>query len=335
MNTFGRLFRISILGESHGECVGILVDGCPAGLPLSEGDFLHDLERRKGKQTGTTSRKEDDVPLIKSGVFRGKTTGTPILILFQNKDTDLMAYERIKDTPRPGHADFTAFIKYGGFNDYRGGGHFSGRLTAGLVAAGVIAKKIIHPTKVEAELTEAGGSKDIEEAVRSAVMNMDSIGGIVACKAEGLPAGLGEPFFDSVESLISHIVFSIPGIKGIEFGAGFEAAKMNGSECNDIIINKKGGTKTNNAGGINGGITNGNAIFFKVAVKPTASIGKTQSTVDLKTGKSVMLDIGGRHDVCIALRVPVIVEAVTASVIADLMLLEQKVSKIIRLMGSS
>lgn len=319
MNTFGRLFRISMLGESHGECVGVLIDGCPAGQPLSGEDLLADLNRRKSGRKGTTARMEEDIPLIKSGVFKGRTTGAPILILFENKDIDSGAYERIKDTPRPGHADFTAFRKYGGYNDYRGGGTFSGRLTAGLVAAGVIAKMLIRPIEIEASLTEAGGSDDIEGAIRSAIENKDSVGGIVECRAKGLPIGLGEPFFDSVESLLSHIVFSVPGIKGIEFGAGFAGTRMPGSTYNDMILNTKGETKTNNAGGINGGITNGNELVFRVAVKPASGIQEKQQTVDMKTGESVELVIGGRHDTCIALRVPVIMEAVTAVVLADLM----------------
>ncbi|HOE17812.1 MAG TPA: chorismate synthase [Syntrophorhabdaceae bacterium] len=330
MNTFGRLFRISILGESHGECVGVLVDGCPAGQPLSEKDLLADLGRRKSGRQGTTARMEEDVPLIKGGVFNGKTTGAPVLILFENKDTDPGAYERIKDTPRPSHADFVAFCKYGGYNDYRGGGAFSGRLTAGLVAAGVIAKMLIHPIEIEANLTEVGGSDDIEGAVRSAIENRDTVGGIVECRAKGLPVGLGEPFFDSLESLLSHIVFSVPGIKGIEFGAGFAASKMAGSAYNDIILDIGGATKTNNAGGINGGITNGNELLFRVAVKPASGIQGKQQTVDLKTGKPAELVIGGRHDTCIALRVPVIMEAVAAIVLADLMSIGRMMPAIVR-----
>jgi chorismate synthase len=329
MNSFGRIFRVSILGESHGPCVGIVIDGCPAGLSIPVHEFYDDLKRRMGGIEGATPRKEQDVPLIKSGVFNGKTTGAPICILFDNKDVDSSAYEKMKDMPRPGHADFTAWWKYSGFNDYRGGGHFSGRLTAGLVAAGVIAKLLINPVHVEATLIEAGGSQDITTAVQSAIRNKDSIGGIVACRTRGLPVGLGEPFFDSAESLISHMVFAIPAVKGIEFGAGFSCARMKGSECNDEIININGETRTNNAGGINGGITNGNDIIFKVAVKPTSSIPMIQHTVNLKTGESVELAVGGRHDLCIALRVPVIVEAVTAIVIADLMLIQHKIERVI------
>ena len=329
MNSFGRVFRVTILGESHGPCVGIIIDGCPAGLPVPVQDFYDDLKRRMGGIEGTTPRKEQDIPLIKSGIFNGKTTGAPICVLFDNTDVDSGVYESIKDTPRPGHADFTAWSKYNGFNDYRGGGHFSGRLTAGLVAAGVIAKLLIRPVCVEAKLTETGGSQDVVAAVQSAAQSKDSIGGIVSCRASGLPTGLGEPFFDSVESLISHMVFSIPAVKGIEFGAGFSCAQMRGSECNDEIINIKGETRTNNAGGINGGITNGNDVFFKVAVKPTSSIPVMQHTINLKTGEPAELRITGRHDVCIALRMPVIVEAVTAIVLADIMLIQHTMKRVI------
>ncbi len=328
MNSFGRQFRISIFGESHGPCVGIIIDGCPAGLTVAEDDFMPDLDRRRGGRKGTTARREADIPLLKTGTLNGITTGMPILILFDNRDMDSGVYERIRFTPRPGQADFTAFHKFGGFNDYRGGGHFSGRLTAGIVAAGVIAKKVIDPIRVKAELVEAGGSPDIEGAVETALKDHDSIGGIVECVATALPMGLGEPFFDSVESLISHLVFSIPAVRGIEFGAGFAAAGMKGSEHNDEIMNLHGATKTNHAGGVNGGITNGNDLRFRVAVKPTSSISTLQHTIDMRTGKPADLIVEGRHDVCIALRVPVIIEAVTAIVLADLLVLQQKIGRV-------
>jgi chorismate synthase len=319
MNTFGRLFKVSIFGESHGESVGVLIDGCPPGLALSETDFSRDLERRKSGAKGTTPRRENDMPLIKSGVMDGKTTGAPMLILFENRETDSDAYKQIRYTPRPGHADFTAWKKYRGFNDYRGGGHFSGRLTVGLVAAGVIAKKLTGPVVFDARLIEAGGSQDIDNAVEVAMDDKDSIGGIVECRISNVPVGLGEPFFDSVESLISHIIFSIPAVKGIEFGAGFAGSRIRGSEHNDEILNLEGRTKTNNAGGINGGITNGNDVVFRVAIKPTSSIGIPQSTIDLRTDETVQLSVAGRHDTCIALRIPVIIEAAAAIVFADLM----------------
>jgi chorismate synthase len=329
MNSFGRLFRISIYGESHGAELGILIDGCPAGLPLKEKDLEKDLSRRKSGMRGTTTRLEGDIPIIKSGVFKSRTTGAPILISFQNANINSRDYDSLKDIPRPGHADFTSHKKYGGYNDFRGGGHFSGRLTLGLVAAGVIAKKIIKPIKIEASISEIGGSKNIKEALDKAIKYKDSIGGIITCEAKNIPVGLGEPFFDSVESLISHMIFSIPAVKGIEFGSGFRAAKMTGSEHNDPIIDNQGTTETNHAGGINGGITNGNPLVFRIAIKPTSSISLPQKSINLSTGTTTQLIIKGRHDTCIALRVPVIVESATAIVLADLMLQEQKINRII------
>ena len=328
MNSFGTLFRISIYGESHGREVGILIDGCPAGLPLAEEDFEKDLLRRKSGATGTTPRLESDRPFLKSGIFNGKTSGAPLLIAFENTDSKSKDYESLKDTPRPGHADFTALKKYGGFNDYRGGGHFSGRLTLGLVAAGVVAKKVLPPIDVQADLIEAAGDTDIMQAVNKAVEEKDSIGGIIECCAQNVPVGLGEPFFDSLESLLSHMMFSIPAIKGIEFGAGFKAARMTGSQHNDPLMDVAGRTETNFAGGINGGISNGNPILFRVAVKPTSSISLPQHTINLHTGKRMDLVIEGRHDTCIALRVPVVVENATAIVLADLMLREQKTKRV-------
>lgn len=320
MNSFGKVFRVSIFGESHGNSVGAIIDGTPPGITLSEKDFLKDLSRRKAGRAGTTPRIESDKPIVSSGIFKGKTTGSPVSISFRNKNIQSSAYRRVKDIPRPGHADFTAMIKYKGFNDFRGGGHFSGRLTLGLVAAGTIAKKIISPITVTAKLIEAGGSKNVEKAVKKAIIEKDSIGGLIECKAKNIPAGLGEPFFDSVESLISHAAFSIPAIKGIEFGSGFDSAGMTGSEHNDLIINKKGKTSTNNSGGISGGITNGNELIFRVAVKPTASISKPQNSYSFNRKKQVKFTIPGRHDSCIALRVPPVIEAITAIVLADLKL---------------
>jgi chorismate synthase len=318
MNTFGRIFKISIFGESHGPAVGVTIDGVKPGLPLQLDDFMHDISRRKSGAKGTTPRVEDDVPEIISGYFNGFTTGAPLTIIFRNTNTQSGDYERIKDLPRPGHADFVAHQKFNGYNDYRGGGHFSGRLTLALVTAGVIAKKMIEPINVNAKLISVGGSSDIEETISKALENADSVGGIVECRANNLPVGLGEPFFDSVESLISHIVFAVPAIKGIEFGSGFSAATMTGSQNNDKFLDAQGRTSTNNAGGISGGITNGNELIFRVAVKPTSSIGVQQQTVNMANGKVENLDIKGRHDTCIALRVPVVMEAVTAIVLADL-----------------
>ena len=330
MNSFGRTFRLSILGESHGPCVGVLIDGCPAGLPLEPEEFMADMERRRGGGApGTTPRREDDRPMLQTGVHGGLTTGAPILILFENRSVDSSAYEAIKHTPRPGHADWVAMRKYGGHADMRGSGHFSGRLTTALVAAGVVAKKLLGTAKVEARLLEAGGSADIEAAVAAAMKVGDSVGGLVECRVTDLPAGLGEPFFDSVESLISHAVFAIPAIKGIEFGDGFAASRLRGSQVNDALEDVQGHTRTNHAGGINGGISNGNEVVFRVAVKPTSSIHSPQDTVDLRTAEPAVITMGGRHDACIALRAPVVVEAVTAAVLADLMMQEGRVARVL------
>ncbi|MBV4358523.1 chorismate synthase [Pinibacter aurantiacus] len=330
MNSFGRIFRVNIFGESHGEGVGVLIDGVPAGLPLKTDDFLPDLERRKGgQQKGTTPRKEDDFPFFKSGLFNDKATGAPITILFENNNTRSGDYAKQRAVPRPGHADFVASKKFGGNEDYRGGGHFSGRLTVGLVAAGVVAKKILGDIKVEATITEVGGEKDVEKGLQKAIEAKDSVGGIVECRVSGLPIGLGEPFFDSVESLLGHAVFAIPAVRGVEFGTGFAAAKMFGVEHNDAIENAEGKTVTNHAGGVVGGITNGNELVFRIAIKPTSSTPKDQFTLNWETNEMETFSVKGRHDLCIALRVPPVLEAVTAIVLADLMLLEQQVKRII------
>lgn len=330
MNSFGRIFRIHIFGESHGECVGLVIDGCPAGLALTVEDFLPDLERRKGgMQKGTTPRKEDDIPIFKTGLFNGKTTGAPLTILFENKNTRSGDYEKQREVPRPGHADFTAHAKYGGFEDFRGGGHFSGRLTVCLVAAGVIAKKLLQKVHIQSSILEIGGEKDLDAGLQKAIDQRDSIGGIVECRAMGLPVGLGEHFFDSVESVLAHAVFSIPAIKGIEFGAGFAGARMFGTEHNDAITDATGKTATNHAGGIVGGITNGNELVFRVVVKPTSSTPKEQQTWNWETNQIASFSVKGRHDLCIALRVPVVLEAVTATVLADFMMLEQKINKVL------
>ena len=366
MNTFGNRFRVSIFGESHGNRIGVTVDGVLPGVPLSEADFVQDLSRRKAGALGTTPRLEADEPEIVSGVYEGKTTGAPLTILFKNENTRSQDYEEFRKNPRPGHADFTANLKYGGFNDPRGGGHFSGRITLGVVAAGVIAKKMLYFAKFHAQLVAVGGLTDASrwpEALKAAQAEGDSLGGVVECTVEGLPIGLGEPFWNSVESQISHAVFAIPGVRGIEFGDGFAASAMKGSEHNDLFpehhccgghhheegeehhcchgeheeghecgCHHEEGEEhqcchgeheeeghhccgrhkrpqppvTNHAGGVNGGITNGNPVVFRVAFKPTASIAKA--------------GIPGRHDVCFALRTPVIVEAMAAIVLVDLAL---------------
>jgi chorismate synthase len=324
MNSCGRIFRVTVFGESHGPMIGVTIDGCPAGIPLKVKDFKKDLERRRSGAKGTTPRNEKDLPSIVSGVYNGKTTGAPVTLLFSNENTASKDYSQFEDVPRPGHADFIAMKKFRGFQDGRGGGHFSGRVTIALVAAGVLAKKILHPVSIQATLVEAGGIADVDKAIETAEKENDSIGGIIQCVASNIPVGLGEPFFDSVESVISHLAFSVPAIKGIEFGAGFAAARMSGSEHNDPIISVDGKSETNHAGGINGGISNGNDLVYRVVVKPTSSISKKQHTMNVKTGDMVDLEVAGRHDRCIALRVPVIMEAVTAIALADLFLIDHQ-----------
>jgi len=325
MNSFGKNFRVQIFGQSHGEYVGIVIDGCPPGVGITPDDFKEDIERRKPGAKGTTPRKEDDIPEIISGVFNDKSTGAPITILFKNSNTRSGDYEKQRAVPRPGHADYVAHKKFNGFEDYRGGGHFSGRLTVALVAAGVVAKKVIESysadkkIEIHSTILEIGGEKDLEKGLQKAIDAKDSIGGIVECKVSNLPIGLGEPFFDSAESLLSHAVFSIPAVKGIEFGAGFAAATMFGSDHNDALINADGTTATNHAGGILGGITNGNELVFRIVVKPTSSTPKEQQTLNIESGNIESFSVKGRHDLCIALRVPVVLESVTAMVIADLL----------------
>jgi chorismate synthase len=330
VNSFGRLFRVSIFGESHGESVGITIDGCPAGLSLQAEDLLPDLERRKGGiQKGTTPRQEADFPFFKSGLFNNKTTGFPITILFENNNTRSEDYNKQRSIPRPGHADWVAHQKFGGNEDYRGGGHFSARLTTGLVAAGAIAKKLMPALRIEARVISIGGEQDTELGLQKAIEAKDSVGGIVECRVTGLPVGLGEPYFDSIESVLSHMLFAIPAVRGVEFGTGFAAAAMFGSEHNDAIEDTTGKTRTNHAGGVVGGISNGNELVFRLAVKPTSSTSKVQNSLNWETGHTEDFSIKGRHDLCVALRAPVIVEAVTAIVLADFMLLEQHIKRVL------
>lgn len=324
MNSFGRIFRISIFGESHGEVVGVTIDGVPAGIPLTEQSFAEDLSRRKSGKRGTTPRKESDEPHIVTGIFNEKTTGAPLTIIFRNENTISNDYKNLVTQPRPSHADWVAMQKFNGFADYRGGGHFSGRLTLALVAAGVVAKKILKGVKITSQLMEIDGCNnpdDFPGIIENAMRSHDSVGGIIECTVNGIGVGLGEPFFDSVESVMSHMLFSIPAIKGVEFGLGFGSARLRGSENNDPIISPDGKTATNNAGGIVGGISNGNPIVFRVAVKPTSSIASPQVTLNTETGVPEKLIIKGRHDACIALRAPVVVEAAAAITLCDLTLL--------------
>lgn len=339
MNTLGRKFRVSIFGESHGELIGVVLDGVPAGLELSKEDFLHDIKRRKSGAKGTTPRIEADEPHIVSGVFEGHTTGAPLTIIFKNQNTCSSDYSKFSAMPRPGHADLTAALKWDDCQDPRGSGHFSGRLTLPVVAAGVVAKKILQDAtilddtpvvSVQSRIVELGGIPNSQDdgidtacqaAVDAAIKEGDSLGAVVECTVPDIDPGYGEPFWDSVEAEIAHAVFSIPGVRGIEFGDGFQSARMKGSEHNDPI-GEDGRPTKNGAGGVNGGITNGAPIVFRVAFKPTSSIRKAQQTFNFETGEMDTLEVTGRHDACFALRAPVVVEAMTAIVLADLVLVK-------------
>ncbi len=321
MNSFGRIFRIELFGESHGLEVGVLIDGCPPGLPIALEDFEADLARRRSGAAGTTPRREEDRPRILSGIHGGRSTGSPICIAFPNADTRSQDYGQFADVPRPGHADFTSRIKYGGFADPRGSGHFSGRITVGLVAAGVIAKKILAPAAFSTAILAAGGQSAAAAAVAAAAADDDSVGAVVETRVSGLPAGLGEPFFGACESMIAHALFAVPAIRGVEFGDGFAAASMRGSAHNDPFVDASGRTLRNGAGGMNGGITNGNELVVRAAVKPTSSIAKAQDTFDFRRGEMTRLVIEGRHDACIALRSSVVIEAAVAIALADLSLI--------------
>lgn len=343
MNTIGRKFRVSIFGESHGELIGVVMDGVPAGLELSEQDFEKDILRRKSGAKGTTPRIEADRPMIVSGVYEGHTTGAPLAVVFRNTNTHSDDYKLFEQMPRPGHADLTASVKWDDCQDPRGSGHFSGRLTLPIVAAGVVAKMILADatilddtpaTSVDARIVELGGipasetvsggrqemQQSWQEAIDAAIREGDSLGAVVRCEVPHLAPGYGEPFWDSVEAAIAHAVFSIPGVRGIEFGDGFKAAAMKGSEHNDPI-GPDGRPLKNGAGGVNGGITNGAPLTFRVAFKPTSSIRKAQQTFNFAKGEIDTLEVPGRHDVCFALRAPVVVEAMTAIVLADLVLM--------------
>jgi chorismate synthase len=318
MNSTGTLFRVELFGESHGPAVGVIIDGAPAGLVLAADDFADDLTRRRAGAEGTTPRVEADVPEILAGLHEGHTTGTPICVIFRNTDTRSGDYSLFAAMPRPGHADYTSRIRYGGYSDPRGSGHFSGRVTAGLVAAGVIAKKVLDGVQFSTTIREAGGREDVAAAVCEAADDGDSIGALVELRVSGLRAGLGEPFFGAAESLIAQALFAVPAVRGVEFGDGFGAAAMRGSQHNDPIVAPDGTTAKNGSGGINGGITNGNELVVRVAMKPASSIRKAQQTWNFKTGAMDELSAPGRHDACIALRAAVVLEAALAVTLADL-----------------
>ena len=322
-NSFGSKFKLSIWGTSHAPEVGVRIEGVPQGIALSEADFESDLARRRASAKGTTARHEADIPTLRTGVVEGATTGEAIEIVFQNGDTRSSDYSQFESHNRPSHIDFTARAKYGSEVDLRGSGQFSGRMTVLLVAAGVVAKKILQNIDYKTSIVEIGGSRneaEFADIIATAMANGDSVGGVVECRAKGVEVGLGEPFFDSAESIIAHLLFSVPAVKGVEFGSGFDGVKLRGSERNDCFVDGEGHTTTNNEGGINGGITNGNELVVRVAIKPTASISCEQMTYNKELGKVAPLCIKGRHDACIALRAAVVVEAVVAIALAELKL---------------
>ena len=314
---------MTIFGASHSEELGVVLSGVPAGISLRAEDFASDLERRRPQSKGETPRHEADEPLVEGVDAEGVTTGESVTIKFRNTNCKSGDYSHLRLHPRPSHADLTQRMKYGEEYNLAGGGMASGRMTVALVAAGVVAKKMLSGYSFRTELVSVGGvtnKAEFESVISQARLAGDSVGGVVECRVSGVERGLGEPFFDSVESVISHLIFSIPGVKGIEFGDGFEGTKSRGSERNDVIINGEGKTKTNNDGGINGGIANGNDIVLRVAIKPTPSIAKAQQTFNFGSNSIEELRIGGRHDSCIARRAMVIVEAMTAFALADLRL---------------
>jgi len=349
-NVIGERFIAMSFGESHGRCVGVVVDGCPAGLPISEVDIQSKLDLRKpGQSIVTTQRKEEDRVEILSGVFNGNTTGAPICMLIWNKDQDSRPYDAMRNTPRPGHADYPAMMKYGGFNDYRGGGRFSGRITATFVMAGAIAEKLLQQTlgiEILAYTLEIGGirannltidnirklrysnevrcpdaavAEKMKEAIVKARSDGDSLGGVVECTALNIPVGLGEPVFGALESDLGKALFAIPAVKGVEFGSGFEGSKRRGSENNDIweVEDGKIVTISNNSGGILGGLSNGMPLLLRIAFKPASSIAKEQQSVDLQTMESTKMTVPGRHDPCVVPRAPPVVEAIVALILAD------------------
>jgi chorismate synthase len=361
-SSLGKLFTITSFGESHGRCVGAVIEGCPAGLGITEADIQSELDKRKpGGSIATTERREADKVEIISGIFNGKTTGAPVCLIIWNQDINSKDYEKNRFLPRPGQADYTAFMKYGGFNDYRGGGMFSGRLTASLVMGGAIAKRVLSLLKIEilahtiaigSLSAEARGFQEIREnrdknplrcadpkaaeamarAIETVKKEGDSLGGIIESIALNMPVGLGEPSFDTLDGELAKAMLAIPAVKGVEFGSGFSAASRRGSENNDPFTIKDGRivTVTNNAGGILGGISSGMPLVLRVAIKPTPSIARSQATVNMKDMANVSLSVEGRHDACIVPRAVVVVEAMMAITICDLALRAGLIPKVIR-----
>jgi chorismate synthase len=325
MNSYGTLFKVTLYGESHQEAIGVVIDGIPAGIEINESKITKDLIKRQAGAIGTTTRIEPDLFKITSGVFKGYSTGSPIHLMIENVNVRSKDYEHLVHQPRPGHADFVSNIKYKGFQDYRGGGRFSGRLTAALVAAGAIAKMVI-PFELSHDLIQVGTLKDmskIDEYLEDIAKKGDSVGGLIEVKATHMIVGLGEPFFNKLDAEIAKMMFSIPAVKGVEIGAGFKGLEMMGSSFNDEFIDETGKTKTNHAGGVTGGISNGNDLIVRIMIKPTSSIQKPQETYNFETNQKEVLQIGGRHDVCIARRAGIVLENVLAIVLADLYLLNK------------
>lgn len=356
MNSFGTHIALTIYGESHGTSIGAVLDGLPAGIAIDWEEVAREMERRApGRNVMSTARKEGDAFQIESGYFEGHTTGTPLMARIVNGDHHSKDYDLLRRVMRPGHADYAGRVRYGGYNDYRGGGHFSGRLTAPLVFAGAVARQVLSAEgiTISAHVLRIGEAADRpfdplgedpallarlrerelplldesrEEAMRAIIeaarRDKDSVGGIIEVMAAGLPAGLGDPFFDSAESQLAHMLFSIPAVKGVEFGSGFAMAGMRGSEANDSLHYEDGAVRagTNHNGGITGGITNGMPLLFRAAVKPTPSIGKMQHTVDVESGEDCSLAIRGRHDPCIVPRAVPVMESAAAWVLLDLLL---------------
>lgn len=352
---WGNNLKISIFGESHGIGIGVVIDGLPAGEKLDSEFIRYEMQRRApGNDETATPRRESDMPEICSGVLSGATTGAPLCAVIENTNTRPVDYDKLSRLPRPGHADYTGALRYDGYNDVRGGGHFSGRLTAAMVFAGAVCKQILErrgvtvgghiycignifdsafdPLRVSADklqelkksyfaLLDPEKEQRMRSHINEAHEDGDSVGGIIEIAAVGVPAGIGSPIFGGVENVMSSIVYGVPAVKGIEFGAGFNSARMRGSECNDPFAMEQGGVVTtrNNAGGILGGITTGMPIIMRAAVKPTPSIAKKQRTVDLKTGRDAVLSIGGRHDPCIVPRALPAIEAASAIAITELM----------------
>jgi chorismate synthase len=359
-NTIGKYFTVTSFGESHGRLIGVVVDGCPPGLALDKSDIQIELDRRKSGSPGSTDRREQDCAEILSGIYERHTTGSPITMVVWNQDIDSNSYGEKLTTPRPGHADFAAYVKYGGFSDHRGGGRISGRITAGFVMAGAGAKKLLALSGMEviAHTIELGGIKakpaspetirlarenelqcadtdatpGMLEVIRQAREANDSLGGIIEAIALGVPAGLGEPVFDNLDGDLARALLAIPAVKAVEFGSGFEAARLKGSQNNDPFLpgNEDAVCASNNAGGITGGISNGMPLVIRVAVKPTPSIGIAQNSINLDTFRPEILKIRGRHDTCIVPRAVVAVESMIAITLADFAIQARIIPGVIR-----